>query len=397
MPHETHFEVPSVFWIIAFIAITMPISGVCLDIYVPSLPNIQRFFGVHKDLVQLTVGMFILGNAATQLVFGILSDVHGRRKIILCGAFFFAFSAFLATTATSIYFLLFVRFCEGIAVAMCTAGTRALAPDVFKGASYKKVISLMTVAWAIGPIIAPFLGGYLQHYFNWHAPFYFLTGYGFLLFALAILVLPETNRHPSPVDMRTLSQQLLATLKHPVFVGGSLIGGLTYSLIVVFNVMGPFLIQNALGKTAVFYGYMALILGLAWFLGSSLNRVLVNQPVRIKMPVLMSIILLFSVVMLILAVNTHLSILTIVLPIFVIFVCGGATFPNAIGKPLQLFPAFTGFASSFSGSFLFMVAFIMTAIASLFHATSLLPIASLYVIIILLIWLIYFTLFNRKQ
>ena len=48
MSYETKTEVPSVFWVITFVLFTMPISGVCLDIYVPSLPNIQQFFGVKK-------------------------------------------------------------------------------------------------------------------------------------------------------------------------------------------------------------------------------------------------------------------------------------------------------------------------------------------------------------
>ena len=63
MGYETKIEVPSVFWVITFVLLTMPITGICLDIYVPSLPAIQQFFGTEKHFVQLTVSLFVLENA----------------------------------------------------------------------------------------------------------------------------------------------------------------------------------------------------------------------------------------------------------------------------------------------------------------------------------------------
>jgi len=157
MKHETKIPIPSAFWLIAFIFITMPISGVGLDVYVPSLPNIQHDFGVGKNIVQLTVSLFVLGNACTQLLFGTLSDRYGRRHIILFGSFVLALSAFLATTATSIWFLLVMRFCEGIGVAACIGACRAMPADVFKGDSYNKVVGGMVTAWGLGRYLPPSL------------------------------------------------------------------------------------------------------------------------------------------------------------------------------------------------------------------------------------------------
>ena len=396
MSYETKTEVPSVFWVITFVLFTMPISGVCLDIYVPSLPNIQQFFGVKKHLVQLTVSLFILGNASTQLVFGILSDFYGRRKIIFFGSLFFALSAFLATQATNVYFLLFMRFCAGIAVAACVGSTRAITPDVFKGKSYNKVVIGMVTAWGLGPIIAPFIGGYLQHYFGWHAPFYFLTVYGLLIFSLAVLVLPETHLTRTPINLKGLASQLQSTLKHPVFVGGSLIAGLTYGLIVIFNVMGPFLIQDALGRSAVFYGYIGLILGVGFFSGSLLNRFFGQDSVSLRMKSALAIILISSCFMFIWALTQQLSILAILLPVFIVFNCVGLIYPNAMGKPMQLFPRFTGFAASFSGSIVFFISFLMSVVAGFFHVQTLLPLALTYTVTGVLIVLTYIFLFNQK-
>ncbi|MCH9769652.1 MAG: MFS transporter, partial [Gammaproteobacteria bacterium] len=62
---------------------------------------------------------------------------------------------------------------------------RAIAIDIYKGAEFKKCVAYLAIAWALGPILAPAIGGYLQHYFSWRAPFYFLTAYGVIVFILS--------------------------------------------------------------------------------------------------------------------------------------------------------------------------------------------------------------------
>ena len=396
MGYETKIEVPSVFWVITFVLLTMPITGICLDIYVPSLPAIQQFFGTEKHFVQLTVSLFVLGNAFSQLIFGTLSDVYGRRRILLFGSFFFTLSAFLATVSTSIYFLLIVRFCEGIAVAACTSATRAMVPDVFKGLTYKKVITMATTAWALGPIVAPFIGGYLQHYFDWHAPFYFLMGYGLLIFAIAVLVLPETHLLPTKVNVQTLAVQLKTALRHPVFLSGSLIAGLSYGFIVIFNVMGPFLVQTTLDRSAIYYGYIALLLGIGLFIGNLINRLLVRIPATPKIRISVGLIIFLSFCMVAWSKMEPLSIISIVLPTFVIFLFSGIIMPNAVTKPFQLFPSFLGFATSLASSLLFFVSFVMTVVASFVHAHTLLPLALLYGATGVLSLFLYVFLFSRK-
>ncbi|MCP4474202.1 MAG: multidrug effflux MFS transporter [Gammaproteobacteria bacterium] len=67
---------------------------------------------------------------------------------------------------------------QGVAAGAIGSTCRALIPDAFSGASYHKMINYLTLAWGCGPILAPAIGGYLQHYVNWHAPLWFLAGYG---------------------------------------------------------------------------------------------------------------------------------------------------------------------------------------------------------------------------
>jgi len=52
--------------------------------------------------------------------------------------------------------------------------------------------------------------------------------------------------------------------------------GFIYSLLVLFNVVSPFLIQIILHFSVVSFGYVALLMGGMWFFGSLLNKLLIN-------------------------------------------------------------------------------------------------------------------------
>ena len=50
------------------------LTGAGIDLYVPSLPFISHSFSISKGVVQLTIGLYMLGYAVGQIFLGILSD-----------------------------------------------------------------------------------------------------------------------------------------------------------------------------------------------------------------------------------------------------------------------------------------------------------------------------------
>ena len=58
----------------------VPLSGMCTDIYSPSLPVIMHYFNTTSSLSQMTIPAFIFGLGLGQFVLGVLSDSYGRRK-----------------------------------------------------------------------------------------------------------------------------------------------------------------------------------------------------------------------------------------------------------------------------------------------------------------------------
>ena len=69
--------------------------GCSVDLYVPSLPAIVHSFHVDNNLVQMTIALYMLGYGLGQIVLGILSDVYGRKKIVIFSTILYAFISFL--------------------------------------------------------------------------------------------------------------------------------------------------------------------------------------------------------------------------------------------------------------------------------------------------------------
>jgi MFS family permease len=104
-----------------------------------------------------------------------LSDVFGRRKVLLFSTFVFASAPFLYLFVTVWWQLLLVRFYHGFATAIFVPVTEATIAEQFPEKRGER-ISLLSSATAVGRAAAPFLGGYIL----------FLTDYSFYTLYLAV-------------------------------------------------------------------------------------------------------------------------------------------------------------------------------------------------------------------
>ena len=55
------------------------------DIYIPAMPSLSNALSTTDSSLQLTLGVYLFGLAISQIFIGFLSDIYGRRKILLLG------------------------------------------------------------------------------------------------------------------------------------------------------------------------------------------------------------------------------------------------------------------------------------------------------------------------
>jgi len=364
-----------------------PISGLSIDIYVPSLPAVSHYFNIDKSLTQLTITSYMLGLGLMQLFGGGISDSFGRKKPFLIAMVIFIVATFCIPFSNEIYQLLFLRFIQGATIAVAVVAMRSVIPDLFEGRELYKMMNYMTMAWSIGPIIAPAIGGYLQNFYGWKANFYFLTGYSVLAFTAIALFMPETSQFRHPFNMVSLVKRYTEFLSHWKYTSGVMINSLLYSLAIIFSIVGPFLIQGVLHYSPLEFGYVALIIGLAWFLGATTNRFLINIDLELKMKLCFWAMLFIALIMLSLAVFLPMNLYTIIIPLFFLIWLGGIVFPNNFAQGISMFPKTTGSANALFGGLLFLLTGVSSGLSTMLKSTNQLPltIASVGIIIVCLI------------
>lgn len=376
--------------------IIMPfLRGMGVDLYVPSLPAIAHDFQAPNHLVQLSIAVYMLVYGIGQIFLGILSDSVGRKKILLSSALFYTISSFLAAYSPNIYFFLLCRALQGLGVAGMGISTRAIATDCFSGLSLNKVMSYIATSWSLGPIIGPFIGGYFQNYFNWQTDFFFFGFYGLIIFIYAFVAVPETHIELSPLHPVKIYHSIKTVITHPFFVICAVLLALIYSALVIFNIIGPFLIQNVLKYSAVAYGHIALIIGLGYFLGNISNRILLRhfKPMQITLSGLITA-LLMSIMMMTLGIFIKMNLYIILIPTFFLFYTFGFIFPNIMAKGLGLFPKQGGSANAIFGTILGCGVFITISLATLLKTNTQMPMAYLYVGLAIS-WLILFFIIQK--
>lgn len=376
--------------------LVVPLSGLAIDIYAPSLPNVSHYFNVDKSLTQLTITFYMIGLSIMQLFAGIISDSFGRKKPFLIASTIFFIATLAIPHVHSIYQLLFLRFIQGATLAATVVPMRSIVPDLFEGRELYKWMNYMVMAWSIGPILAPAIGGYLQQYFGWKSNFYFLALYTLLMSLIVYFYLPETSQHRHAFYICDVFKRYKRILSNKTYLSALLMNGSLYSLIIIFTVAGPFLIQTQMHYTAIQFGNMALLLGVAWFLGTMTNKFLIDVDFAIKSKICLISMLIIAVIMLAGTQFLQLNIILLLIPAFLISWLGGIIFPNNSAKAMTLFPTMTGSANALFGGIIFLITAITSSFATYLKSTSLVPFSLAYISLISVCLVIAFFMKNYR-
>ncbi len=393
MTHNLYKQQKIALFLVVSISFLM---GIGIDLYVPSLPDMAHFYHANISYIQLTISLYLLGYGLGQIILGSLSDSYGRRKIFIASSMVFSISSMLCIVSDSIIYLNLFRLLQGLAIAGLASGMRAIIVDLFSGLELKKMANYFTLSWAIGPIVAPFIGANLADKFGWQANFYLFTVYGIILFFVCTLLFEESNKNIIHFNEKNFTTNLVIIITNKEFTLLSIIYGLSYSTVLIFNTVGPYLIEAKLNYSILFYGNLAMFLGCAYFIGTMINRYLIirydNKSILQSGIILSSI---SSIVMLLLM-TFHQNIFTLTVPIFAIFVFIGLIVPNAIAITMTLFPKQAGMATSLCGTIVGLIVFSVTYIIGLFKVTPI-ELAITYIGIFIIINFIKYFISNKKH
>ncbi len=258
---------------------TMLFAGqIASTIFLPGLPSIAVELEIPRSVVQIMVPVYLAAFASTQLIIGPLSDKFGRKPIVLLGILLFTFASYLCANANDIQTLLLCRVAQATGACSTLVISRAIIRDTSEGLAAAKAMSYVAIAMAVGPIMAPFIGGFLTGWFNWRATFLFTTLICFVVLILISINLKETlpKEMRNPPKLSTLYSNYLELLKNKKFTAYSLITAFASGAMQAYVVSSPIIFIVLMGVSPEVFGFYVMVMPSLFVLATFTSRKLMD-------------------------------------------------------------------------------------------------------------------------
>lgn len=249
--------------LIIMISVMAAMFLVALDqtIIATALGKIVEEFNAYDSLSWI-VTAYLVTTTITVPIAGKLSDLFGRRIMLLIGVAVFTIGSLLSGTSGDIVQLIMWRALQGIGGGIITANAFTIVGDLFAARERGKWQGLIGAVFGLSSVIGPLLGGWLtdgQHVFNlvtdWRWTFFINIPVGIVAFVLIAIYSPSFRHNNKPrVDYvgAALLALGLATLILAVDNTGTIFAGLLDATGMSVNTLKIIMFSLAAVVTAVF-------------------------------------------------------------------------------------------------------------------------------------------------
>ncbi|WP_347902545.1 MFS transporter [Pseudomonas purpurea] len=343
---------------------TMVMLGVFpVDVLLPSFPALSEHFGTSPADIAFSISLFAIGISVSQLLIGPLSDVIGRKRLLLAGMAVSVVGSVGCVMSTEYgYFLLF-RVVQALGCG-CFVLSQALVQDLFEGKERDQLRILMVTASGIFISVSPLAGTLLQELLGWPGSFHVFIALCAAVFLKACLFLENSHTPQGPRHGIIGAYRLV--FSNFTFVGYWLIAAIVFACHFSFIVISPLIFMEQLQLTAYEFSLTLLLYGAAYIIGGIVARVLGNRITpNTQIVVGLSLIGFAGVTLLYLWHQFSLSTATILLPMIICTAGTTIARPAATSKAMSLFPDNAGASASAGNTLIFIFGGLISALVNL--------------------------------
>lgn len=352
------------------------IGPFAIDMYLPALPSIGEDLHADTAVTQFTLLAFFISFSLSQLFYGPLSDMFGRKLPLYIGIAIFAVASIGCALSTDIHTLIAFRFLQGIGGAAGMVIPRAVVRDMHTGVEAARLMSLLMLVFSISPILAPLTGSGVISVFGWRGVFWAVTIAAAIGLVLLFTQLRETrgreHRAESSVGSAVKAYATLLGDKH--FLTMTFIGGLAISSFLIYLANSPFVLTRQYGLSPTEFSLAFSINAVSFFGVSQLTGTLGSRFGLVR--VMRAAVAGFAFTLVALAVLTQAGVTQFpVLAAFLFVGYGflGLVIPTSGVLAMEEHGPIAGSASALLGTLQFVAAAIIIAIASVFADGTALP------------------------
>jgi DHA1 family bicyclomycin/chloramphenicol resistance-like MFS transporter len=363
-------------FIILILGALATVSPFSIDMYLPGFPTIANDLNTTIDKVQLSLTSYLVGICIGQILYGPLLDRFGRKLPLYAGLGLYVIASVGCALTYSVDQLIIMRFFQAMGGCVGLVASQALVSDIFPSNKRAEVFSMITLVIAVSPMIAPTVGGYVTVGFSWHWLFIILAAIVSVMIAGIYFFLPTGQMPDRSVSLkpRSVMGSYFTVLSQPQFLIYTLAGGLATAAPFAYISGSSDVFMNLYKVSAQQYGWIFGLLAFAMIGSTQLNHFLLK---KFQSQEIIRITLIYQSVvglLLIVGVYNHWYGLYSLIAMMFIFLTGqGLTGPNTSALSLAPFKKHTGSASALMGSWRMGAGAIISALVSLLHNNTALP------------------------
>jgi EmrB/QacA subfamily drug resistance transporter len=184
------------------------LSAVNQTIVATALPTIGRDLGDFENLSWVIIA-YLLSSTVVAPLYGKLSDIHGRRTMMLIAIGLFIAGSAAAGAAPNMAMLIAARTLQGIGGGGITPLVQTTVADMVTPRERGHYQAYMGAAWVVAGVVGPALGGIIADEFHWSAVFWLNVPLGLVAAWLSSKAMKRLPRHERPHKLDILGAGLM--------------------------------------------------------------------------------------------------------------------------------------------------------------------------------------------
>jgi EmrB/QacA subfamily drug resistance transporter len=198
-------------------------AGLDQTIVATAGPQIQRDLSIPASLYAWITTAYLVTSTVMLPIYGKLSDLLGRKPVLLAGVALFLLGSVLCGFATSTGYLIGARAVQGLGAASLFTSTLAVIADLFPPHERGKYMGLIAAVMGISSVIGPVAGGVITDLLGWHWVFFINLPIGLIAMWLVFAKMPALGgRRGAPIRIDFLGAFWLVAGVVPLLIALSL-------------------------------------------------------------------------------------------------------------------------------------------------------------------------------
>ena len=134
---------------------------------------------------------YMLTSTISIIIFGKLSDIYGRKHVLIAGIVTFVMSSIMCGFSTNIFELILFRGVQGIGGGILISLPFIIVGEIFSVRERAKYMGILATVFAVADVLGPVLGGVITDNFGWRGVFFVNVPIGIVAVALILYSLPN--------------------------------------------------------------------------------------------------------------------------------------------------------------------------------------------------------------